>query len=136
MTCPGSARCAQRPGRTQTLHGNARHAHRGTALRDLPRKRSVCSETRTGRAEQHVHACSLPQSRLSPHGLQPARLLCPWHFPGKNTGVGYHFLLEVIVPTQRSNLSSPALPGGFFTTEAQGNPAEQYRRPQRTGQLY
>ena len=27
------------------------------------------------------------------HGLQPARLPCPWDFPGKNTGVGFHFLL-------------------------------------------
>ena len=34
-----------------------------------------------------------------PHGLQPARLLCPWDFPGKNTGVGYHFLLQAIFPT-------------------------------------
>ena len=25
--------------------------------------------------------------------LQPTRLLCPWNFPGKNTGVGCHFLL-------------------------------------------
>ena len=28
------------------------------------------------------------------HGLQPARLLCPWDFPGKDTGVGCHFLLQ------------------------------------------
>ena len=27
-------------------------------------------------------------------GLQPTRLLRPWDFPGKNTGVGYHFLLH------------------------------------------
>ena len=26
--------------------------------------------------------------------------LCPWNFPGKNTGVGYHFLLQRIFPTQ------------------------------------
>ena len=32
---------------------------------------------------------------LRPHGLEPARLLCPWDFPGKNTGVGCHFLLTV-----------------------------------------
>ena len=37
---------------------------------------------------------------LPHHGLQPARLLCPWDFPGKNTGVGYHFLLQGIFPTQ------------------------------------
>ena len=27
-----------------------------------------------------------------PHGLQPTRLLCPWDFPGKSTGVGCHCL--------------------------------------------
>ena len=30
-----------------------------------------------------------------PHGLQPIRLLCPWGFPGKSTGVGCHRLLRV-----------------------------------------
>ena len=25
---------------------------------------------------------------LRPHGLQPTKLLCPWDFPGKSTGVG------------------------------------------------
>ena len=28
-----------------------------------------------------------------PHGLQPTRLLRPWNFPGKSTGVGCHCLL-------------------------------------------
>ena len=28
------------------------------------------------------------------HGLQPTRLLCPWDFPGKSTGVGCHCLLQ------------------------------------------
>ena len=42
---------------------------------------------------------------LWPHGLQPARLLCLWDFPGKNTHVGCHFLFWGIFPTQRSNLS-------------------------------
>ena len=28
------------------------------------------------------------------HGLQPTRLLRPWDSPGKNTGVGCHFLLQ------------------------------------------
>ena len=28
-----------------------------------------------------------------PYGLQPTRLLCPWDFPGKSTGVGRHCLL-------------------------------------------
>ena len=29
-----------------------------------------------------------------PHGLQPTRLLSPWDFPGKSTGVGCHCLLR------------------------------------------
>ena len=28
-----------------------------------------------------------------PHGLQPSRLLRPWDFPGKSTGVGLHHLI-------------------------------------------
>ena len=47
---------------------------------------------------------------LWPHGLQPARLLCPWDSPGKNTGVGCHFLLQGILPTQGSNLHLLSLP--------------------------
>ena len=31
-------------------------------------------------------------------------LLCPWDFPGKNTGVGCHFLLQGTFLTQGSNL--------------------------------
>ena len=31
---------------------------------------------------------------VRPHGWQPTRLPCPWYSPGKNTGVGCHFLLQ------------------------------------------
>ena len=34
------------------------------------------------------------------YGQSPTRLLCPWDFPGKNNGVGCHFLLQGIFPTQ------------------------------------
>ena len=40
---------------------------------------------------------------LPPHELWPTRLLCPWDFPGKNTGVGCHFLSQVIFQTQGWN---------------------------------
>ena len=40
---------------------------------------------------------------LKPQGLQPARLLCPWSFPGKNTKVGCHFLLQGILLSQGLN---------------------------------
>ena len=47
---------------------------------------------------------SVISDSLQLHGLQPARLLCPWDSPGKNTRVGYHVLLQGIFPTQGSNL--------------------------------
>ena len=31
-----------------------------------------------------------------PHGFQPSRLLRPWDFPGKSTGVGCHCLLQYL----------------------------------------
>ena len=43
------------------------------------------------RATQSVSHSVAPHS-LRPHGLYSARLLCPWDFPGKNTGVGSHSL--------------------------------------------
>ena len=56
------------------------------------------------------------------HGLQPTRLLCPWAFPGKNTGVGCPFLLQGIFLTQESNTRLLSWPGEFFTTESPGKP--------------
>ena len=41
---------------------------------------------------------------LRPYELSLARLLCPWDSPGKNSGVGCHFLLQGIFPTQELNL--------------------------------
>ena len=42
-------------------------------------------------------------SNIVIHGLQPVRLLCLWDFPGRNTGVGCHFLLQEISLTQGLN---------------------------------
>ena len=48
------------------------------------------------------------------HGLSPTRLLCPWDFPGKNTGVGCHFLLQgSSQPVDRTPVSCTA--GRNFT---------------------
>ena len=47
---------------------------------------------------------SVMSNSLWPHGLYPARLLCPRNFPGKNTGVDCHLLLQRIFPTQGLNL--------------------------------
>ena len=44
-------------------------------------------------------------------------ILCLWDFPGINTGVGCHSLLQGIIPTQGSKAETVALAGGFFTSE-------------------
>ena len=46
---------------------------------------------------------SMVSASLWSYGLWPARLLCPWDSPGKNTGVGCHFLLQGIFLTQGLN---------------------------------
>ena len=38
------------------------------------------------------------------HGLGPARILCPWDSPGKNTGVSSYSLLQGIFLAQQRNL--------------------------------
>ena len=40
---------------------------------------------------------SVVSDSSQPHGLQPTRLLHPWDFPGKSTGVGCHCLLQTLV---------------------------------------
>ena len=73
-----------------------------------------------------MHARSLRCVRLfaTPWALQPTRLLYPWGSPGKNIGVGCHFLLpgDLLHPgIKPTSPVSPALAGGFFTSEPPGN---------------
>ena len=42
---------------------------------------------------------------LRPHRWQPTRLPCPWDSPGKNTGVGCHFLLQCMKVKSESEVS-------------------------------
>jgi len=55
------------------------------------------------------YVASVVPNSLQPHGLEPARLLCPWDSLGKNTGVGCCVLLQGIFPTQESNLQADSL---------------------------
>ena len=67
---------------------------------------------RVGRIQRvpllYTHSCCLVDkwglTLCDPPGLQPTRLLFPWDFPGKNTGVSCHFLLQGFFPTKGSNL--------------------------------
>ena len=59
---------------------------------------------------------------LRPHELQPTRLLYPWDSPGKNTGVGCHFLLQGIFPTKGSNTGLPHCRQTLYRLSHQGSP--------------
>ena len=42
---------------------------------------------------------------VRPHRRQPNRLPCPWDSPGKNTGVGCHFLLQCMKVKSESEVT-------------------------------
>ena len=42
---------------------------------------------------------------MRPHRRQPTRLPCPWDSPGKNTGVGCHFLLQCMKVKSESEVA-------------------------------
>ena len=77
------------------------------------RKSERCKKAeKLGAAQHRELACLITQScwtLLGHHGLKPTRLLCSWDFPGKNTEVGCHFLIQRVFPTQGWNLSGKAI---------------------------
>jgi len=71
--------------------------------RDLETKQQTTTLTVTG-----MHAQWLSHVRLfAAPWTVAAGLLCPWAFPGENTGVGHHFLFQGILLTQGLNLGLP-----------------------------
>ena len=74
-----------------------------------------------------VICCCCSVAKLCPpllwrHGLQTARLLCPWDFSGKNTRVGCHFILQGIFPTQGLNSCLLHWQAGSLALSQQGDP--------------
>ena len=72
-----------------------------------------------------VLSLSVVSKSLQPHELHPARLLCPWSFPGKNTPgrSGLPLPTPSYLPNPGTEPASPvsvALAGKFFTTEPPG----------------
>ena len=55
-------------------------------------------------SEKWKWSCSVVSDSSRPHGLQPTRLLHPWDFPGKSTGVGCHCLLRPSINPQNQIL--------------------------------
>ena len=66
--------------------------------------------------KQHIKYCSAAaakllqsSSTLRPHRRQPTRLPRPWDSPGKNTGVGFHFLLQCMKVKSESEVAQSCL---------------------------
>ena len=69
---------------------------------------------------------SVMSDSLQPHGQYYTRLLRPWDFPGKNTGVGCHALLQEIFLIQESNPPLLCLlhwQVGYFPVAPPGKPS-------------
>ena len=76
--------------------------------------------------KNYGHSSSVSHSVVSdssqPHGLLPTGLLCPWDFPGKNTGVGCHALLQGVFPTQGLNPGLLHCRQSLYGLSYQGSP--------------
>ena len=51
------------------------------------------------------YVTSVVSDSVRPHRRQPTRLPCPWDSPGKNTGVGCHFLLQCMKVKSESEIA-------------------------------
>ena len=66
---------------------------------------------------------------VRPHRRQPTRLPCPWDSPGKNTGVGCHFLLQCMkVKVKVKLLSRARLLATPWTAAYQAPPSMGFSR--------
>ena len=106
------------PHPTPSLQGKQR------SRRKTGRQRGVDSCSSPGDNKKVSVHCSVLSDCLRPHRLWPARLRCPWDSPGKNTGVGCHFLLQGLFPTQVSNPSLPHCRQTLYCLSHQGSPGE------------
>ena len=69
-----------------------------TALENKVFKKKVLAHTATAKSLQLYPT-------LRPHRRQPTRLPRPWDSPGKNTGVGCHFLLQCMKVKSESEVT-------------------------------
>ena len=68
-------------------------------------------------------SCSVVSDSLTPHGLQPTRLLYPWDSPSKNIGVGCCILLQGIFATPGVETRSSALQTNSLPSQLPGKPS-------------
>ena len=95
---------------------------------------------RIPRTEKLDRLQSMGSQKIGHDGvIKPARLLCPWDFPGKNTGVDCHFLLQIF-PTQESNPGLLHCRQILYQLSYEGSPKQQQGEklpvPQSRGRVW
>ena len=107
--------------------------------------RSTEQDRRPRNKPTHLCCCcrqvaSVGSNSVRPHRRQPTRLCHPWDSPGKNTGVGCHFLLRCMKVKSESEVAQLCPMGTlFFTKEARiyngSKTASSKNGAGKTGQL-
>ena len=88
----------EKPGRLESM-GSQRVGHNWVTWLTYLQEPEIKLPTSAGGGDLVAKSCPT----LATPWTVPARLLRPWDSPGKNTGVGCHFLLQGIFLTQGSN---------------------------------
>ena len=70
---------------------------------------SICTITLLLIHRRRCQVASVVSDSVRPHGQQPTRLLHPWDSPGKNTGMGCHFLLQCMKVESESEVTQSCL---------------------------
>ena len=73
-------------------------------------------------------SCSVVSDSVRPHRWQPTRLPHPWDSPGKNTGVGCHFLLQCMKVKSESEVSRARLLATLWTAAYEAPPSMGFSR--------
>ena len=103
----------------EALHNLIKESGRQFVVKALGSKFYKCMQKLVVMVVQSPNCARL----LQPHGLQPAaRLLCLWNFPGKNTGVSCHALIQGIFPAQGLNPGLPHCRQILYHLSHQGSP--------------
>ena len=105
---------------------NSKNKQAGMRLRDMEKRVQYYLNLKW--IWQWEWSRSVVSDSLQPHGLQPTGLLHPGDSPGKNTGVGCHFLLQGILLTQGSNPGLLHCRQTLHHLSRQGSPVNEYER--------
>ena len=76
----------------------------------FPDPRNLLTAFYAGLLAAAAAVASVMSNSVRPHRRQPTRLPCPWDSPGKNTGVGCHFLLQYVKVKSLSRVRLLATP--------------------------